>query len=322
MFALLSAFILDLFLGDPRWLPHPVRWMGKIIEWLEKPFRTIFYFPKLAGFFFCISIVAFVGFTTYELLELAFRFNSYAGFALEAILFFYCFSVRSLLEESYKVYLPLKKGKTEDARKALSFIVGRDTENLDTKEISRATIETVAENSVDGFLAPLFYALLGGPVLAMSYKAVNTLDSMVGYKNEVYVDFGFASAKLDDIANYLPARIGVVIIAIAAFFTHKRGWATFRTGLSEGGLHTSPNAGYPEAAFAEALGVQLGGASSYQGVTTEKPTLGEARKQMEPEDILQAQRLLLATAFVGILITSALLLLLDIGWTLKLSAGS
>lgn len=267
---LVVGVALDLALGDPRWLPHPVRGIGWLAEVAERSFRAAHLPLRIAGILFWITIVGIVSFLVWITVHWAHAWGSaYWIFALLAC--------RDLDVEAGNVIRALKASDIEEARKRLSLIVGRDTKELDQPEIIRATVETVAENLSDGVIAPLFYLALGGPVGMAAYKAVNTLDSMVGYKNQKYSQFGWASARADDVANFLPARITAVLVCIVALAV--RGLdarSAFRTTLRDGKSQPSPNAGYPEAAVAGALGVKLGGLNHYGGVPSLKATLGDA----------------------------------------------
>lgn len=292
---LIIAFLLDLAIGDPRWLPHPVRIMGSAIGKIEKTLRTenpAFGGNRLKGVFLVFIIVGLTfGLTWLIVYALTGIRNisslmSYISGALLVYLTSTTIAFRELIDSARDVIKALKKGDIELARKALSMIVGRDTENLSEKGVLKATIETLSENLSDGIIAPLFYLTIGGIPLAMAYKAINTLDSMVGYKNARYIDFGWASAKLDDIANYIPARISGVLIVISIFFitifkcpskalqiSHR----ALRIMINDGRKHLSPNSGVPEAAMAGALGVRLGGPSRYNGIEVQKPYIGEER---------------------------------------------
>ena len=287
---LISAFLLDLAIGDPRWLPHPVRFIGRGISALENILRRAFgkERERAAGVALVVSIVApsylialgaqlfLTSFTT--------KAMAIAGTAVLVYLVSTTLALRGLFDAARLVIDDVRKGRIEAARKNLSLVVGRDTAGLSEDGVLRATIETVAENLSDGFIAPLFYLVLGGLPLAIAYKAVNTLDSMVGYKNETYIRFGWAAAKLDDLANYIPARISGLLIVLAVFlFSLVRGisrpWSrarqAFRIMARDGRNHTSPNSGIPEAAMAGAVGVRLGGMSLYGGKPVEKPFIGD-----------------------------------------------
>ncbi len=292
--ALALAFMLDLLMGDPRWLPHPVALMGRSIAGVENRLRALFTGERegTGGIVLVLLIVVPTAAITLAVNKALLSFSARLPMIIGMVLFVYLVSttlaLRGLISSSRLVIKALKEGDIVDARRKLSMIVGRDTDSLREDAVLRATIETVAENLSDGFIAPLFYLLLGGLPLAMAYKAVNTLDSMVGYKNEQYIRFGRAAALTDDVANYIPARITGVFIALAAlpFFllrsSPSRGvsaWKGMRRALAimvrDGRNHTSPNSGVPEAAMAGALGVRLGGPASYGGSIVVKPYIGD-----------------------------------------------
>ena len=295
------AYGLDLIFGDPRWLPHPVRGMGKLAEFLEKKLRGSISSQILSGVVLSAAVVGLAYLGAFFAIRLAEQINRWAGFAMSTLLIFTTLCTRSLGKEARSVYRSLKSGNIKDARKKLSLIVGRDTQVLNQDQIIRATVETVAENSVDGIISPLFYAALGGAPLALAYKAINTLDSMVGYKNERYLYFGWFSAKLDDVANYIPARLSILLIPLASLILGKRALNTLYTILRDGKKSPSPNAGIPEAGFAGALGIQLGGVNYYQGERISKPILGIEGKQRDQEDIIQAINLMWVVSSVTFL---------------------
>jgi len=271
----LAAILLDLLLGDPRRLPHPVVHIGKLIKVLEKALRPLVRNERAGGVILLIMTVGITSGVAVALLAGAYAVNSHAGFAVAVLLSWTCLAARSLHHESRLVADALARGELTEARGYLSFIVGRDTEGLDEQEVWRATVETVAENTSDGVIAPLFYLILGGPPLALAYKAVNTLDSMVGYRNERYLRFGWASARCDDLLNLIPARLtGLLMVAVAPI-TGLSGRDAWRVMRRDGRNHSSPNSGIPEAAAAGALGVKLGGTNVYSGVPVPKPTIGE-----------------------------------------------
>ena len=272
---LILAVILDLLIGDPRRFPHPVTYMGKLIAILEKALRRVFKNERIGGLFLLLLTVAITIGTALALLVGAYTIKSYAGFIVAVILSWSCIAARSLHLESSLVADALIRGDLAEARRFLSYIVGRDTAELDEAEIWRATVETVAENTSDGVIAPLLYLMVGGPVLGLAYKAVNTLDSMVGYKNERYLSFGWASARFDDLVNYLPARLTGLLITFAAPLAGLPARDAWRVMLRDGRKHTSPNSGIPEAAVAGALGLRLGGTNLYGGRPVEKPTIGD-----------------------------------------------
>jgi adenosylcobinamide-phosphate synthase len=286
------AVALDLLLGDPRWLPHPVVGIGTLISALEKILRRRFRNERLGGVLLLISVVGATGLLAFLLLKGAYAVSSNLGDALAAVLAWTCLAARSLHRESSLVADRLVAGDLEGARHYLSRIVGRDTDDLDEAEIWRALVETVAENTSDGIIAPLFYLMFGGPVLGLAYKAVNTLDSMVGYKNEPYLDFGWASARFDDLANWLPARLTGFLMAVAAPVVGLNAGKAFTIMARDGGNHSSPNSGIPEAATAGALGVRLGGTNRYFGQPVEKPTIGDPVQQLSRESYRGAIRLM------------------------------
>lgn len=276
------AIGLDLLLGDPRSLPHPVVFIGRMISFLEKCWnRGTDSQRKRRGFLLTATVVISVWGVSWSVLALLTAINVWLGLAAELWLLATTLAIKGLADAGRAVAVPLANGDLPGARQALSMIVGRDTAALDEAEITRATVETVAENTVDGITAPLFFAMIGGAPLALAYKAINTLDSMVGYRNERFENFGFASARLDDIANWLPARItacclwlgGILLALVANKPLRWRG--ALRATCQEALRHPSPNAGWPEAMVARLLGVQLGGLNAYQGVISRRATLGE-----------------------------------------------
>ena len=282
-----AAFVLDLLLGDPKGLPHPIRWMGIAIEKAEPVFRKNFSSPLKAGALFAVSLILAALAAAYLFLAAMDMIHPIMGWVSRVVLIWYCISAASLKKAAMDVYLPLGMGDLETARKNVSMIVGRQTDKLDETGIARAAVETVAENFVDGFVSPLFFAAIGGAPLAVAYKMINTLDSMVGYRNDAYLYFGRAAARIDDVANYIPARLSVPVIALASSYLRKRGKMAFMTALRQGRKHKSPNAGYPEAAFAGALGVTLGGPNFYHGKLVDKPYIG---KEFEPVTIIKIKQ--------------------------------
>ena len=271
----LAAVALDLVLGDPRALPHPVTAIGRLISFLDAPLRRLLKNPRLAGVALLVTTVGATYAGAALLLKGAYAVAPKAGFLLGLYLAWVSLAARSLQVESGKVAKALQRRDLPGARLALSYIVGRETALLDEPEIIRGAVETVAENTGDGVIAPLFFLMLGGPPLAIAYKAVNTLDSMVGYKNERYLHFGWASARFDDLANYLPARLTGLLMVLAAPICALSGRGAWRILRRDCRNHASPNSGFPEAAAAGALGVRLGGANRYFGKVMEKPTIGD-----------------------------------------------
>ncbi len=272
-----AAFALDAVLGDPPTWPHPIRWMGKSIEALEPVYRKWMSNEVIAGLLFAFTLIMVWWGGTAVISHAAYGLHPGVGFGLEVILIYYCLSARSLSDAGMEIHRLLSQDQVDDARSALAMIVGRDVNHYQNEEIARASVETVAENFVDGVLSPLFFAAIGGAPLAVAYKMINTLDSMVGYKNDRYLRFGRAAAHIDDIANFIPARLSVPIIALAAgLLAPGKGRHSMVTAKDEGRRHSSPNAGYPEAAFAGALSVKLNGPNFYGGVLVEKPYIGAA----------------------------------------------
>lgn len=297
---ILLAYLLDLILGDPRWLPHPIRGIGYTITKTEQFLRHLKISERLAGVILTVLIVGGVFLLSTGLINLAYLIHPNLGTGLSIFLIFTTLSIKSLYQESMKVYRALQQGEILQARQDLAMIVGRDTENLDFVEIVRAGVETVAENTVDGVISPLFFAFLGGAPWALAYKAVNTLDSMVGYRNERYLRFGWASARLDDVANFIPARIAAILMPLAAFLCGERGFEALRIVLRDGQKHPSPNSGISEAAVAGALGVQLGGLNFYQGRPSPKPFLGDPTRPLALEDIYRANRIMIVTSLLAL----------------------
>ena len=315
LYAILVGFIIDLIIGDPHWMYHPVRLIGKLITFLEDMLRKTF--PKTkdgerkSGFVLVVLVCGISVFTVWGLMKLAYYLNFWCGFLLEVIMCYQLFAVRSLKDESMKVYKELAKQDLEASRKAVSMIVGRDTENLTIEGVTKATVETIAENTSDGTLAPMFYMFIGGPVLGWFYKAVNTMDSMVGYKNEKYLNFGRYAAKFDDVMNFIPARLCGWLMILASMFL-KMDWKNAKKIFVRDRFnHASPNSAQTEAVMAGALCIQLAGDAWYFGKRYEKPIIGDALRPVEIEDIPRANRLLYATAIVSLIIFSVIRLLLQ-----------
>ncbi|MGA6925605.1 MAG: adenosylcobinamide-phosphate synthase CbiB [Desulfosarcina sp.] len=312
--ALILAVVLDLLLGDPTWLPHPVRWMGTAIQGLEPRFRALAIAPSIAGAIMAFLLVAGVWTISLSLIRIAASVHPLAELLIETVMLYTCLSARGLADAALNVRRALSgSGLTGSGltagRQAVSLIVGRETKRLDAGGVVRAAVETVAENLVDGVISPLFFAVLGGPPLAMAYKMVNTLDSMIGYKNDRYLKFGRFAARLDDVANFIPARLSVPFIALAAQWLDGRGRAALKIARRDGRAHASPNAGYPEAAFAGALGVWMGGPNDYHGRRVDKPIIGRGLADARPAHIQQACRLMLATSLLCVVAATAVMLL-------------
>lgn len=291
------AYFADLVVGDPYWFPHPVIYMGKFISFIEKKVRKSNMNKKLGGLLIWISTVSLTVVLTGMILFLAHR-NRSVYFILSTAIICTSFSTKCLADEAKKIYILLKEGDIEKSRKQLSYIVGRDTSSLDEKEIIRATVETVAENTVDGTIAPMFYAFIGGAAGAMVYKAVNTMDSMIGYKNEKYIDIGMFAAKIDDIFNWIPARISIIFFFIASMFLGYDFKSCIKIAIRDRKNHKSPNCAYPEGAVAGALGVELGGTNIYFGKKVYKPTIGDKKRELEVEDIKKTIKMLYLSTFL------------------------
>jgi adenosylcobinamide-phosphate synthase len=283
-----AAFALDLIVGDPHSLPHPVRWMGKSIEIFEPWFRRLPVNLTTAGGLFAAFLIILTGLLTSLLLSTANAIHPVLGSCFEIVLIYYCLSATSLEKAALEIHRCLAAKKIACARAKVALIVGRDVEQYGENRIAGATVETVAENLVDGVISPLFFAAIGGAPLAMAYKMANTLDSMVGYKNETYKNFGKTAARIDDALNYLPARLSVPVIALAAHILSDLGVRSFQTAIAEGANHSSPNAGFPEAAFAGALAVKLNGPNYYGGQLVEKPYIGVRFGRSAPGHIKKA----------------------------------
>jgi len=285
------AYVADLVAGDPQWRFHPIRLMGGLITAFERTLRS---FPfsrmneKAGGVVLCTGVVIVVYSVVWMVLAASFRVHEYAGFFASAVIAYFTISARALGDAAKAVITCLASGDDEGARSNLAGVVGRDTAGLSREEVVRAAVETVAENASDGIVAPLFYLALGGPALGMAYKAVNTLDSMVGYKNERYRFMGWASARCDDAANYLPARLTGLLLVAAAFITRRDGRGAYAAMRRDARKHLSPNSGYPESAMAGALGVQLGGPSVYNGMVRNAALLGEGNRPLTGQSIKES----------------------------------
>ncbi len=301
---ILAALLLDLLLGDPRWLPHPVVGMGWLINRGERLVRSVARSPKalkIGGGLLVLATVAITYWLTWLIIILAVRWHPYAGIAVSIALMSQALAVKTLYQHAQAVLQPLRAGNLPQARRALSMMVGRDTAQLDEAGLVRGVVETVAENTVDGVTAPLFYGFLGGPPLALAYKAINTLDSMIGYRNQTYREFGWAGAKLDDLANYIPARLtGLLYLPLAPF-----SWGglsgVIRAIRQDAPRHVSPNSGIPEAAVAGLLGVRLGGLNYYQGVPSPGARMGLPQRPLQSEHIQHSLRIMLAVTAEAVL---------------------
>lgn len=312
--AVLGGFLLDALFGDPAWLPHPVVLMGRCISVLEKHLRTAL--PKtprgeLAG---GAAVAAVLPLGTLAVTGLACwaaaRLHPALGLALQMLWCGQALAAKGLAQESRNVYKELAKGDLPAARRAVARIVGRDTQNLTAAGVTRAAVETVAENASDGVITPLLYMLLGGAPLALTYKAINTMDSMLGYKNEKYLYFGRCAAKLDDAANWLPSRLAALLWVAAAALTGNSARGAWRIWRRDRRRHASPNSAQTESACAGALGVQLAGPAYYFGEYYDKPTIGDPLREIEPRDILRANRMMYAESLLALVLGLAVRLML------------
>ena len=312
--AFFLGFCLDLILGDPYYLPHTIRLIGNFISRLETVFlgnskvRNEKKEKKQGVFLVVIVIVTVLLITSFILLG-AYKLHVCLGIIVETIMSYQILATKCLKVESMKVYKYLKDRDIEGARQSVSMIVGRDTNVLDEEGIAKAAIETVAENTSDGVIAPMLYTALGGPILGFTYKAINTMDSMVGYKNEKYMFYGWCAAKLDDFVNFIPARISALFMIFAAFssgknFSGKRAWLMFKRDRYN---HSSPNSAQTESACAGALGIRLAGDAIYFGKIVKKPYIGDAVRKVEIEDIKKVNHLMYVTAWLSEIVMILLL---------------
>ena len=302
---LVLGFVLDQLLGDPPGWPHPVRWLGRLITALEPPLRRLFP-ERLGGVVLLLLVTGTAGGATWGLLAIAGYVHPWARVAVAVLLTYWGLAARSLARETRAVLESCRKGDWAEARRRLARIVGRDTQDLPPEDIYRACVETVAENTTDGVVAPLVYAALFGPVGLWVFKAMSTLDSMVGHRSERYRRFGWASARADDLANLLPARLTYLLIALAALVTRHDAREAMRIGWRDGRKHPSPNSAWAEAAMAGALRVRLGGPTTYQGVPSHKPYLGDPGKALTADTVERAVRLMLVTAWLALVMVAPL----------------
>ncbi|RJX31104.1 MAG: cobalamin biosynthesis protein CobD [Desulfurivibrio sp.] len=301
---IILAVLLDQLCGDPRWLPHPVRLIGAAGSSLENFFRKTGLPLKLAGMLTLLLMLAIAGGTVLLLLSGARALHPVAGTVMAILILYTTMAARDLVSHSRAVYDALQSHDLAEARRRVSMIVGRETDRLSEEEVARAAVESVAESMVDGVCAPLFYAFVGGPAAAMLYKAINTADSMFGYKNERYREFGWAAARLDDLANFIPARLTGLLVPLAALLLGLDAGSSWRILWRDRQCHSSPNSGHGEAAVAGALGIRLGGSSIYFGQVVVKPSIGEARQPVSARHIPAANRLMLATMWLTLLLLS------------------
>lgn len=305
---MILGYIMDLVFGDPYWFSHPVRFIGKLISKTEKFIRKHAKSEeslKYWGILMWLVPVVTTAIVTALIVKIA-NFNKYVEIFVSAFIVYTTLSTKCLKDEATKIYNVLETGDIKKSRVQLSYIVGRDTTNLSQSEIIRATVETVAENTVDGTISPMFYGFLFGPVGAMTYKAINTLDSMVGYKNDKYLNLGCVSAKLDDVANFIPARLTAIFMPLGAFLCGMNGANSFKIAIRDRKNHKSPNCAFAEGAAAGAIGVQLGGTNIYFGKEVYKPTIGDKKRELENYDIVRMNKLMYATTANALLILSAL----------------
>jgi adenosylcobinamide-phosphate synthase len=312
---LLLAYLLDLALGDPPGWPHPVRWLGRLIISLEPPLRRHVPNLRLAGLVLTVLCLLAAASSAALAVFLASRIQPLFGFLAAVILIYWAISIKDLATHARAVYDPLRRGNLPAARLALSQIVGRETSQLSEAGVIRATVETIAENTVDGIISPLFYAALGGPPLVWAFKAASTLDSMVGYKTPAYREFGWAGARADDLFNWLPARLSGGLFTVAAWLAGLNWRQTWRICRRDGRRHASPNAGWPEAAVSGALGVRLGGPNIYHGELVDKSWLGDDLREPEAADILKTIHLLYAVSALAVFFFIFLNLLIKIRLT-------
>jgi adenosylcobinamide-phosphate synthase len=306
---LISAYLLDIILGDPQRFPHPVRLIGRFIVFLENLFWRANSSPlsqKISGILLALIVVGSTFMATTFLIYWAGYFSQAASFILSIFMGYFTLATRDLHVETRRVLKALEAGDLARARQELSFLVGRDTAHLSEPEVIRALVETIAENLSDGVIAPLFYLGLGGPPWAMTYKAINTLDSMVGYKKERFRHMGWASARLDDAANFIPARLSGGLVVISAFLLGKPWRDSLEILRRDRRQHQSPNSAWPEAATAGALGVQLGGLNYYGGQPSPKPFIGNRKKDLDLGDVREAWKILYLSSF-GMLLLALLL---------------
>ncbi len=308
-----SAYLADWIFGDPRNYPHPVKFIGRMIHFLERKWLQEGDSPlkqRLQGGMLVILIVAGAGFSTWAIIRMAGWIHPALSFIATVFFAYTTLASRNLYDEVNKVMKSLEQGDLDRARKEVRFLVSRDTEHLEEREISRALIETTSENTSDGIVAPLFYLAIGGPPLAMAYKALNTLDSMVGYKNDRYLHFGWTSARADDLANFIPARLTALLFILSSFILRKNGKMAWKVARRDGRKNASPNSGYPEAAVAGALGIRLGGENFYFGKRMDKPHIGEETKPIRLKEVRESLKLMIATSILsGIVMVSLALLI-------------
>jgi adenosylcobinamide-phosphate synthase len=302
--ALLTGFILDMLFGDPQGFPHIVRFMGGLIAALEKALRAMLppteQGERRGGALLVIIVSLICWGVPFAALSLSYRVSPLLGYAMESFLCYQLLAVKSLKAESMKIYRSLQGHDVESARRGVSMIVGRDTAALDREGILRAAVETVAENASDGVAAPMFYMALGGAALGCLYKAVNTMDSMVGYKNDQYLHFGRAAAKTDDVLSLIPSRMCALLMIACAYLPGFDGRGAFRIWRRDRRKHPSPNSAQTESVCAGALGIRLAGPASYMGVAHDKPYIGDDTRPIRDDDIISANRLMAAASVLAL----------------------
>src|SRR3954470_7361171 len=301
LFALTIAFVLDRIVGDPPSWPHPVKWIGALISMLDKRYNQGSN-RKWKGLMMLFIVLLAVCVPAFLISTFAYQMHPLVGIIVEGILIFTTIAQKSLKEAALEVYHPLQKNDFDEARRKLSYIVGRDTEQLSESEIVRGTVETVAENTSDGVTAPMFWAWIGGAPFALLYRAINTCDSMVGYKNDKYIDFGWASARMDDVVNWIPSRLTGLSMLWANRPEKVKVKATWRVLFRDAKKHPSPNSGWCEAAVAALLGVQLGGVNTYKGIVSNRALMGDSLDPLERNDIVKMNTILSQTTFFFLLI--------------------
>ena len=306
--AIVAGFILDLIFGDPHWLPHPICLIGNLIGFLEKNLRRLLSPGKtallLGGALMVVIVLSLSYAVPYAVLMLAEQVSPWLRFALETVMFYQIFATKCLRDESMKVYTALHNNDLADARVKLSWIVGRDTKELTAEEVTKGAVETVAENTADGIIAPMFYMFIGGAPLAFLYKGINTMDSMVGYKNDKFLYFGRCAAKLDDVANFIPARITGILMILASYFLNMNAAGAWKIFWRDRYNHLSPNSAMTESVTAGALNIQLGGDHYYFGKLVHKDTIGDNIRPVVAEDIVAVNNLLYMTAVISLLLFS------------------
>ncbi len=304
--AVAAAYFLDLLLGDPDFALHPVRLMGRLIDLFEKAARALF--PKTkageitGGAVMAVCVIIVCGGVPFAVLFFAYRYNMILGACVEAVIGYFMLSAKDLASAGRDVYNALLSGDVGKARREVSMIVGRDTDKLDDAGIARAAVETVAENTSDGVAAPLFYMAIGGAVLGCVYKAINTMDSMVGYKNDAYINFGKFAARLDDAANFIPSRIAAFLMIVSSFLLGFDAGNAAYIHRRDSRKHASPNSAQTESVVAGALRIMLGGDAYYFGKLHKKPTIGDDLRDIRYDNIIQTNRMMYLTSFLAAVI--------------------